>query len=355
MERRYRMGVFRKNENWWIDFRDCEGKRRREKIGPVFKTAKEALNMKLDQTAREKLYGKVTQTPAVSFEAMSEKYLTWSKTNKRSCSRDELSLKHLKTHFAGKRLCDINPFLVEGYKAKRRGEVSPRTVNIELACLRHVFNKAIEWEFATINPVKKVRLFRENNQRTRFLSREECDRLIECCADHLKPLVTVALNTGMRRGELLALTWEDIDIPNGLIQVRTSKSGEGRQIPMNEAAKKTLNGLKEKVRKASGHVFFTHLGKPLRDPRVGFEQALKRAGIAGATFHTLRHTFASNLVMGGVDLKTVQELLGHKTFSMTLRYSHLSQSHKRDAVRVLDGHYLDTDAKSGTGEKAVSA
>ncbi len=88
---------------------------------------------------------------------------------------------------------------------------------------------------------------------------------------------------------------------------------------------------------------------------MGFAQALKRAGITGSNFHTLRYTLASQLVMGGVDLKTVQELLGHKTFSITLRYSHLSQLHKRDAVKILDGHYLDTGEKSSDGKKAASA
>jgi len=334
------MAIFKKGDNYYIDYY-FKGRRKREKVGPSRRLAEIALKKRQVEIAEGKFLD-VKKVPKITFEEMIDKYLEWSKVNKRSWERDKLSLMHLKKFFAGKTLPDISAFAIEGYKAKRRAEVSPRTVNIELACLRHLFNKAIEWGFTLTNPFRKVKLFRENNQRTRFLSQEECERLIEYCPVHLKPLVIVALNTGMRKGELLALRWKNIDFVSNIINVETSKSGEGRQIPMNVTVKEILLKIKGKNVNDSEHVFFTNRGKPLKEPRVGFERTLKKAGIEGATFHTLRHTFASHLVMNGVDLKTVQELLGHKTFSVTLRYSHLSQSHKKEAVKVLDGHYLDT-------------
>jgi integrase len=337
------MGVFKRNENWWIDYYDSDGQRKREKVGPVFNTAKDVLRMRLDQAAREKRFGKTVTIPSVTFEATAAKYLEWSRANKKSWWRDEQSFKMMRGFLAGKKLSDISPFLIEKYKMERRGKVGPRTVNIELAFMRHLFTKAIEWGLALENPVRKVKLFRENNQRVRFLSHGEAQRLLEACPAHLKPIIIVALYTGMRRSEILSLSWDDIDFRNGIISIRDSKNGEGRKVLMNETVVAALSGMDRKWKDAK--VFLRADGNPVVSIRTAFENAVKRAGINDFHFHDCRHCFGSWLVMSGVDLRTVQELMGHRTFAMTLRYSHLSSEHKKDAVRVLDrmcSHYLDT-------------
>jgi len=264
-------------------------------------------------------------------------YLDYSKTNKRSWTRDRTSIGSLKAFFNGKYLYEITPLLIERYKKKRIDEVSPATLNRELACLKHMFTKAIEWEKVDYNPVKRVKLLREDNARLRYLTCDEVQRLYENCADHLKPIVLAALYTGMRQGEILKLKWEDVDLEQKIIFVKNTKNNEVREIPLNNLLTSTLKNIKFR----SPYVFCDKDGRPYGSVRKSFENALKKAAIQDFCFHDLRHTFASHLVMSGVDLMTVKELLGHKTIKMTLRYAHLSPSHKRRAIESLeyfDGH-----------------
>jgi hypothetical protein len=192
------------------------------------------------------------------------------------------------------------------------------------------------------NPAKKVRLFVENNKRIRYLTEEEIHRLYQNASDHLKPIIMTALLTEMRRNEILKLKWEDIDFDHRIIFVRNTKNNEIREVPMND----TLMVVLKSFRFNSPYVFVRKDGKPHISIRTGFESALRRAGISDFRFHDLRHTFASHLIMRGVDLMTVKELLGYKTIDITLRYAHLSPDHKRHAVETLrffDSHNLVTN------------
>ena len=206
-------------------------------------------------------------------------------------------------------------------------------MNREVACLKHIFTKAIEWGIVQKNPGKKVKLLRERNTRLRYLNEKEIGRLYDACAEHLKPIVTVALNTGMRKEEILSLRWKDLDYRIRTISILDTKNGESREIPMNDIVYRTLLAIKRKY--DSPWVFCKRNGERYGNIRKAFEGARKRAGIVDFRFHDLRHTFASYLVMNGIDLKTVQELLGHKSFEMTLRYAHLSPEHKKRATDIL--------------------
>jgi integrase len=187
-------------------------------------------------------------------------------------------------------------------------------------------------------------MFKENNQRLRFLSGDEIDRLIDACSPHLKPIVEVALHTGMRRGELLSLTWEQIR--NKQIYLTETKSGKARQIPINDRLAHLLRELRQKNQLKSPYVFCFPNGERIRHIKNGFLGACRRAGLEDFHFHDLRHTFASHLVMNGVGLKAVQELLGHADMKMTMRYAHLSHEHLREAVSVLN--------KLGNGKQMVN-
>ncbi|HEC64360.1 MAG TPA: site-specific integrase [bacterium] len=222
---------------------------------------------------------------------------------------------------------------MEKYKRRRQSQVSNATVNREVACLKHIFTKAIEWGMVQKNPGKKVKLLRERNTRLRYLDEKEITKLHDACAEHLKPIVTVALNTGMRKEEILSLKWKDVDFRSRIISILDTKNGESREIPINDSIYRTL--LVAKKLPDSPWVFCKSNGKRYGNVRKAFEGARKRAGIVDFRFHDLRHTFASHLVMAGVDLRTVQELLGHKSFEMTLRYAHLSPEHKKAALDVL--------------------
>jgi integrase len=138
----------------------------------------------------------------------------------------------------------------------------------------------------------------------------------------------------MRKGEILGLKWRDVDIQRNTIHLLDTKNGEKRDVPMNDITQKTIIGVLKHP--DSQYIFCNKEGQPYGDIKKSFLTAIRKAGIINFHFHDLRHTFASHLVMSGVDLNTVRELLGHKTLEMTLRYSHLSPDHKKRAVDILN-------------------
>jgi len=181
----------------------------------------------------------------------------------------------------------------------------------------------------------KSLILKENNKRLRFLTEDEILRLLDECPEYLKRIVVCALNTGMRRGEILNLKWDQIR--NGFIYLRKTKTNEAREIPVNATLEALFKTIRKEQHFKSEYVFTDPQGRKLNSTKKGFKAALRRAGIEDFRFHDLRHTFASHLVMRGASLKEVQEILGHKTMTMTLRYAHLSQEHKKKAVNLLNG------------------
>jgi integrase len=157
--------------------------------------------------------------------------------------------------------------------------------------------------------------------------------------DFLKPIIAVALNTGMRQGEILNLKWPDIDSARGVISVRNTKNGQPRYIPMNSFVKYIFENLRMMRKNIDNpNIFYYNNDRPLTRfglIRGAFKRAVEKAGITDFHFHDLRHTFASHLVMAGADIMTVKEILSHKTLAMTLRYSHLSSKFKKSAVELL--------------------
>lgn len=301
------MGVYLRGKSWYMDFYEG-GKRYTERIGQVSESvAKEKEVIRRAEVIRGEWKPKVVK---VSFEKFKEQYLEWSKGHKKlkSSLRDECSLKHLSKFFKGKMLSEINPFLIEKYKLLRKEEeAGPATINRELACLRHMLNMAIKWRKAQVNPVREVKFLKEPKEKDRILSPEEEARLLEAVrtghkSGHLEPIIITALNTGMRKGEILNLKWSNVDFRNGVIIVEGTKNGEIRKIPMNKKLTETLEGAK-KVSK--GEYVFSENGKPYGDVKRGWWTALKKAGIENFTFHGLRHTFGSRLGMAGVDLRTI--------------------------------------------------
>ena len=251
---------------------------------------------------------------------------------------------HLEPAFGALTLDQITLARVEEYKARKLREgLSAKTVNNHLTVLRKLLTTAQEW--SRLEAVPRIRWLRTPEPEFRFLSFEETERLIARADETWRPMIVLALRTGLRLGELLALRWVDVDLRAGRIVVRQSrtrgvttipKGGRKREVPLSDEALATL--------KAHRHlrgelVFCTAEGKPLTKGETKWPlwTACKRAGIERLGWHVLRHTFASHLVMRGATLKAVQELLGHTTIEMTMRYAHLAPEAKREAVRLLDG------------------
>jgi len=270
-----------------------------------------------------------TRAKATTFQEMTSKYLAEHRH-----SRDPISIKALSRFFNNQTLFQISTKLIAEYRRQRLEEVKPATVYQELALLRRMFNIAIkEWEWVKDNPVNKLSFSVGNkNARSRWLTEEEEQKLLDCAENPrwLRTLLVVALHTGMRRGEILNLRWQDVDFSRKTVTVVRSKNGEKRTIPMSNLVQDVLR--KVKVRDISGKIFPV----AVRSLRAAYDKALSKAEIDDFTFHDLRHSFATRLVQRGVDLYKVKELLGHKTLAMTARYAHHYPESLRASIETLD-------------------
>ena len=216
---------------------------------------------------------------------------------------------------------------------------SPSTVVRYLAALSHAFAVASkEWEWIDDSPMRKVTKPKEPRGRVRFLDETERSLLLQACKEsqnpYLYPVVVLALSTGMRHGEIINLTWKDVDLSGQRITLQETKNNERRVIPLVGLA---LDLLKEYSKNKTSELLFP--GKDPKKPiylRFSWEIALKKSGIKDFRFHDLRHTFASYLAMGKATLTELRILLGHKSPSMTARYSHLSEEHGATVLREMN-------------------
>jgi len=373
-------GIFERDGVWWISWCCTLGHRHREKVGARGLAREQHAARRREVRAarregREFCPGLQERERPVMFKEIVRDYKAYAETNKRSHKDDRPRLARLLKAFRRKLARDITPQDVEALKVamsttarggRRGGDPEERgnplkvaTVNHHLKLLKAIFNRAIKTGKLTYNPVRAIKLFKENNARTRCLTPEEEARLFAHLAESVKPLVTVALHTGMRKGELLNLRWDDVDFYTGTLRVREAKSGEGRSVVMNSVVRAASQAVRrEQIEKAreqakggreilSPYVFCSSKGRFLHNLAKAWYPALEAAGIEDFRFHDLRHTFASRLAMAGVDLYTIQRAGGWKTAIMVQRYAHLSPDHMRAAVERLA--WNESGTQSGTG------
>ena len=274
-----------------------------------------------------------------SFKELAGIYLSWVNGRQKSAKIKGYIINQLLTTYGNLPLRRFTTAIVEQIQTDliNRG-LKNSSCNKVLNILKHMFSKAVEWDMVeseVLKRIRKVKLLRDDSKRLRYLSKEECQALISACDPHVRPIVITALNTGMRKGEILSLKWDNVDLRHGFILLDTTKNGERREIPINDTLRHTLQGITRRI--DVSYVFYEPVtAKPYQDVKRSFHSACRRTGIKDFHFHDLRHTFASHLVMAGVDITTVKELLGHKTLAMTLRYSHLAPAHKVKAMDILD-------------------
>jgi len=269
----------------------------------------------------------------------------------------------------GKRLItDISREDLRQIQAKMRAKFRPRpknagkdfqlkrlwsdaTINRHFAFLRHVLMLAFKDGKVTRNPVSGFRFLPEV-KRTRFLASEELERLRGVMNEHEWKLVAFAIETGLRREEQFRLQWNQVDLENGVLTLPLPKGGKTRHVPLSEEAKAILRSFDSFLQSAWVFPGLRDTTQPMDSRaflRRSFEPGLRKAGIAGVCWHTLRHTAASRRVMAGVDLVSVKEILGHRDIQTTLRYSHLAPGHLREAVNR--GSLAGTVTKTATTEK----
>jgi len=231
--------VFQRGNSWVIEYR-VNGKTKRESIGKqgiVTKTMAREVLKRREQQIKLGQYDMInTIIPTLS--EFTPEYINHAKDirKKRSWKRDVLSLSHLNIFFGEKRLSEISAKDIDDYKLHRARKVKPSTVNRELACFKHLFNLAKRWKkYFGDNPVSEVEYFEEDNKVDRILSRKEEEQLISQCSSHLIPIIITALNTGMRKFEILSLKWGNVNIDNNLIiiEATNTKSKKIKKIPIN--------------------------------------------------------------------------------------------------------------------------
>ena len=332
-------GLYKRGNVWWLRYAGPNGRVRYESTGTSdYKEAKDILIDRRKEIKDGKDPIPVKRMPNYAFRELAEPYLEWAERQKGFRSKKAI-VQILVGYFGNVPLRHFNPRIIEAYQTRMLSEAkAPATCNRHLATLKHAITKAVQWEMTTEEVLKKVRqvkLLPENNRRLRFLTVDESQELIKACSSHLKPIVITALNTRMRKEEILSLEWEKhIDLKHNFFLLDQTKNGERREIPINGTVRDALTGLMRRL--DSPYVFVDAEGIRYKDVKRSFKSACRKAGIKDFHFHDLRHTFASHLVMAGIDITTVKDLLGHKTLTMTLRYAHLAPSHRVKAVDILD-------------------
>jgi integrase len=304
---------------------------------------------------------------------LDEVYEPWARANIRTSKNTLLRLRSNFPDLQDRKLGEINAWVVEKWRAARlKAGAKPTTVNRDLDDLRSALARAVAWKLLEAHPLAGVKRSRtDNNAAVRFLDDDEERRLRAgldareerimaerdranawraergyptmpdlgraAFADHIKPMVLISINTGVRRGELFNLAWADVDLQRAMLTVRgqSAKSGRTRHIPLNAEALAVLQGWRAQRTEPEGLIFPGRNGDRLDSVRKAWLGVLKEAKLKGFRWHDQRHHFASRLVMAGVDLNTVRELLGHASYQMTLRYAHLAPEHKAAAVAKL--------------------
>jgi site-specific recombinase XerD len=301
-------------------------------------------------------------------------YTAWAKSSQKA---HEQNIKRLFTAF--KKMLDkpLDKFTALDIERWRAGEVerglSNQTINRDISSIKASFNRAVDWGILPANPLAKVKKARVDDcLKVRYLSEAEEARLRAAIdareerrraerdsanhwrsergyvllpslrelifTDHVKPLILLSLNTGCSRGELSDLTWSNVNLDRRLLTVTgaTAKSRRTRHIPLNREATSVLLNWRAESEDTSGLVFVNEQGERFDRANSSWRRLLKDAQVSEFRWHDMRHHFASRLAMGGVDLNTIRELLGHSDYSMTLRYAHLAPEFKLKVVEVLD-------------------
>ena len=348
------MGLFkRKNSECWHMCFFLEGRKVRKSTG----TSNKRGALKIYDSARLRVaqgtYDEKT-CHDMTFSELADQFLQkHCLVEKSSYKRDQVSAKVLKSYFGNKTIGTINLLDIKKWRKWRMERITrtgtPITraaVNRELAFMKTMFNFAIECGWIKANPTQNVKLLKGETKRFRILSREEVAKLIAAANVFLRPILIAAVSTGMRKGELLSLRWKNVDFSHGFIRVEHSKNMESRTVPMSDHLGQVLLHLK-KGRSPSDFVFCREEGRRILCLKEAFKRACKKAGITDFRFHDLRHTAASLLAAGGCDLITLQNILGHKSLSMTQRYAHIIPERFEKSRQIMQDYWQGSALQVG--------
>lgn len=358
-----------------LDYTDASGKRKRIRlpIGTTRAQANALLLQRVGKVTDARILGLPSedQLKPVTFEKfVDEEYMTAQAPPVRRQSthdRDKLLYLNVKEAFGPKYLRAITTADIEKYISKRKVEKTCRgtppsaaQLNRERQFVSSVLGMAKRWGLVDRNIVEDVKKLREDNAKDRVLSRDEETAILDQLQEHLRQIAIVAVNTGMRLGEVLALKWSEIDrndgeaVVGGFIRIGAeSKGHKARHVPINAAVKAVLDAQKP-VATDDGFVPYVFVSRFKRALSVrwlsnAFAAAAKRANVDGVSFHTLRHTAVSRMVAAGIPDRIIMKIVGHTTAAMVSRYSHLAPSSLQGATECLSGAILGTPMAQAAG------
>ncbi len=311
---------------WYVNY-IVDGTRVKKKVGKNKRVAELALK-EIELKIEKQEAGLVLKD--CYLEDFIKEYLAHAKTTKSALTYKwyVTKVQQFGEFMGKKKLRYITVSDIENYKAERLGKVTPGTVSGDMRAVKALLSAAVDRNYLKDNPCKRVKKIRNIQQNPpRFLSKEEIERLLEAAKEHhLHSLIATALYAGLRKGELIWLEWEDINFKRDTITVRNkdgfhTKSYKSRTIPLNQTLKKILLDYRQK----SGWCFPNTEGGQNRNNLLhNFKRLCKKAGIENCNLHTLRHTFASQLVIAGVSIYKVSRWLGHSDVKTTMIYAHLA-------------------------------
>ena len=352
-------GLYLRKKTWWLE---CviNNVRHQKRLG---KGIARSVALELAQVQRASILknelGIGKKRKDAPFEKAQAMFLDWAQANKRprTVRVYRQQVERLARSFGSKMLSQISSFDIERHKQDCVKAGARIVANREVSILKNLFNKAKAWGlYDGQNPALGVKLLEEPKRRLRYLEPSEEAKLLDASREPLRTLITVGTNTGIRIGaEALTLKWADVDLLRGILTVQSgySKNGQTRNIPLNSRAKAALLALKQNSR--SEYVFSKPNGQPYRSMEKPFLKACEAAGLSGTgvSLHTLRHTFASSLVMAGVDLLTIQQCGGWRTLSLVQRYAHLSAGHKARAIETIAERFHKANQESPISDTTV--
>jgi integrase len=293
------MAIFLRKGNWYIDY--YSGFHRiREKVGPSKEVAKDALKARLGELVQGRFH--LSKPPSnLLFKELGERYLKLVSSQKRGYNCERFRIATLIGFFGKRRISELTGQDGEAFKVDRSKVVKPATVNRELGNLKHIMKKAIEWRFRRDNPFQGVKLLHVPGRQDRILTPEEEVKLLAACekirAPYLRPICVLALNSGMRKSEILSLKWSQVDLPSRTIHVIEGKTEYSRRdIPMNDTLYSLFAELRRK--RKSQIVFPSHRnpGHRILDHKVGFAKAVRLAGVPPLRFHDTRQHADSRIM-----------------------------------------------------------
>lgn len=352
-----RDGIYQRKDRggFWISWTDAQGRRRyRRTDAQNITQAKQIRAAEMLRVEQARMLG-FSPPGEETFAEVAARYLQYQKARltRRAYEREQSIVDiHLKPFFncplAGIRRQDA-----QRYVTHRSGKASPYSIQKELNVLKHLLRLSVEWELIPFNPTQGVKSPRVPAGRVRYLQPKELRLLVETCPEWLRPIVALAVSTGMRRGEILSLRWLDVDLAQSRVMLPQTKNGEGRMVYLNECAKGVLSFVQPTSEARVTDKIFGNVTP--EQVSVMFVRVCRNLKIDDFRFHDLRHTAASWLRMSGADIHTVAQLLGHKDLRMAARYQHLSPAFLAEAVNKLDGVFGELRYQDVTAPKALTS